>query len=201
MSSFTDAFGQDGDEPRPVSSTRPFDDDGYIGYDPRLPSQRFDAFSNFADNESVKESVDDSSPIFNNPSYGAGDDVFTSQPIPETPSPIYGTGGGFSAFSPESNGKAFDDGFAPSDGPILPPHTEMQPEEGFALREWKRQNAIRLEEKEKREKELLNQIIDEADEYKIEFYRRRVINVETNKTTNREKEKVTIDHVAYLQVW
>lgn len=53
-----------------------------------------------------------------------------------------------------------------------------------------RQNAITLEEKEKREKELLSQIIDEADEYKVEFYRRRTITCETNKTTNREKEKV-----------
>jgi hypothetical protein len=25
-----------------------------------------------------------------------------------------------------------------SDGPILPPPTEMEPEEGFALREWRR---------------------------------------------------------------
>nr|DAD28471.1 TPA_asm: hypothetical protein HUJ06_029939 [Nelumbo nucifera] len=138
MSTFSDSFSHDGEDSRPVSSTRPFDDDGYIGYDPRLPSQRFDAFANFADNESVKESVGDSSPIFNTTSYGAGDDGFTSQPIPETPSPIYGTGGGFSAFSPESNVKAFDEGFAPTDGPILPPPAEMQPEEGFALREWRR---------------------------------------------------------------
>ncbi|XP_042517416.1 clathrin light chain 2-like [Macadamia integrifolia] len=174
------------------ASTRPFDDDGYLGYDPRLPSQRFDSFSNFADNESVKDSVGDSSPIFNNPSYSAGDDGFISQTVPETPSPqsIYASGGGFPSFSPESNGKAFDDGYVASDGPILPPPSEMQSEEGFALREWRRLNAIRLEEKEKREKELLNQIIDEADEYKIEFYRRRMVTIETNKATNREKEKM-----------
>lgn len=54
-----------------------------------------------------------------------------------------------------------------------------------------RQNAVRLEVKEKMEKELLNQIIDEADEYKIEFYRKRTITCENNKTTNREKEKVS----------
>ncbi|KAL6326449.1 hypothetical protein AAG906_008311 [Vitis piasezkii] len=202
MASFTDSFGQPGDESRPAAaaSTRPFDDDGYLGYDPRLPSQRFDSFTNFADSESVKESVEDS-PIYNSASYAAADDVFTSQPIPDTPSPppIYVSGGGFAAdqhefssFSPEANGKVFDEGFAGSDGPILPPPTEMQSEEGFALREWRRQNAITLEEKEKREKELLSQIIDEADEYKVEFYRRRTITCETNKTTNREKEKLFI---------
>ena len=53
-----------------------------------------------------------------------------------------------------------------------------------------RQNAIRLAEKEKIEKELLNQIIDEADEYKVDFYRRRKITCENNIATNREKEKV-----------
>uniref|UniRef100_A0A803P1T0 Clathrin light chain n=1 Tax=Cannabis sativa TaxID=3483 RepID=A0A803P1T0_CANSA len=64
-----------------------------------------------------------------------------------------------------------------------------------ARREWLSENgggrnAIRLEEKEKREKELLNQIIDEADEYKLEFYQKRKTVCENNKTSNREKEKV-----------
>ena len=31
-----------------------------------------------------------------------------------------------------------DDGVFNSDGPVLPPPTEMEPEEGFALREWRR---------------------------------------------------------------
>lgn len=53
-----------------------------------------------------------------------------------------------------------------------------------------RQNAVRLEEKEKKEKESLSQILAEADEYKIEFYKKREITCATNKTTNREKEKV-----------
>lgn len=53
-----------------------------------------------------------------------------------------------------------------------------------------RLNAIRLEEKEKREKELLQEIIDEADQYKIDFYRRRKVAVDNNKASNRDKEKV-----------
>ena len=140
MASFTDSFGQPGDESRPsaAASTCPFDEDDYLGYDPRLASQRFDSFTNFADFESVKESVEDS-PIYNSASYAASDDVFTSQPIPDTPSPpsIYVSGGGFAAdqhefssFSPEANGKVFDEGFS---GPILRPPTEMQADEGFSV--------------------------------------------------------------------
>ena len=53
-----------------------------------------------------------------------------------------------------------------------------------------RQNAIRLEEKEKKEKEMLEQIIKEAEEYKVEFYRKRITAIENNKASNREKEKV-----------
>ncbi|KAG9453969.1 hypothetical protein H6P81_006873 [Aristolochia fimbriata] len=188
MSSFGDSFASDGDDSRPAATTRPFDDDGYIGYDPRLPSQRFDSFSNFTDNDSNKDPGDVSSPVFNS----GGDDAFQSSPMPETPSPppIYSGGAGFSAFSPESNGKPFDGAFAPSDGPILPSPDEMQFEEGFALREWRRLNAIRLEEKEKREKEMLNEIIEEAEDYKIEFYDKRKVTCEANKVTNREKEKL-----------
>ncbi|RXH94620.1 hypothetical protein DVH24_024304 [Malus domestica] len=48
-----------------------------------------------------------------------------------------------------------------------------------------KQNAIHLEEKEKREKELLVQIIEEADEFK-----KRKITTENNKVANREREKL-----------
>ena len=89
-------------------SSRPFDDDGYIGYDPRLGSQRLESYSNF-DADSVRDSVADSPPMFNNQSYGTEDDVFVSQLFLEAPSPppIYGSssGSGYSAFSPEQNGK------------------------------------------------------------------------------------------------
>ncbi|XVF76806.1 hypothetical protein PTKIN_Ptkin13bG0296500 [Pterospermum kingtungense] len=176
-------------------SSRPFDDDGYIGYDPRLASQRFESYSNF-DADSVKDSVADSPPMFNSQSYGTGDDIFVSQSMPETPSPppIYGSGGGYSSFSPEQNGKGFNGEFGGSDGPILPPPAEMEPEEGYALREWRRQNAIRLEEKEKKEKEMLEQIIKEAEEYKVEFYRKSLTAVENNKASNREKEKIFLEN-------
>lgn len=53
-----------------------------------------------------------------------------------------------------------------------------------------RQNTARLEEKEKRERELLSRIIVEADDYKVEFHRKRQITSETNRLTNREKEQV-----------
>ncbi|KAI8031621.1 hypothetical protein LOK49_LG01G00913, partial [Camellia lanceoleosa] len=72
-SSFADSFDQLADDSRPAASTRPFDDDGYLGYDPRLPSQRFDSSSNFADSESVKDSAIDDSPIFTSQSIPAAD--------------------------------------------------------------------------------------------------------------------------------
>lgn len=52
------------------------------------------------------------------------------------------------------------------------------------------QNAIQLEAKEKREKEMRNQLVEEAEEYKRAFYEKRKLNIETNRTSNREREKV-----------
>ncbi|KAG2326330.1 hypothetical protein Bca52824_009058 [Brassica carinata] len=79
------------------------------------------------------------------------------------------------------------------DGPILPPPSEMESDEGTALREWRRQNAIQLEEKEKREKELRNQIIGEANQFKEEFHKKRELTCENNKAANREKEKLYVE--------
>ena len=129
-SEFPDSFTQTSDDSVPTTgSTRPFDDDGYLGYDPRLPSQRFDSFSatQFGDSESIKDSATDS-PIFHNSS--TADDVFAAQPASEAQSPP-------SIFA-ESNGQGFDGGFGGSDGPILPPPSEMERQEGVALREWRR---------------------------------------------------------------
>ncbi|KAK1311972.1 Clathrin light chain 2 [Acorus calamus] len=138
MSGF-DAFGTGGQDLPPAASAagaRPFDDDGFLGYDPRLPSQRFDAFTSFAgDDDSVKEAAED----VVSPVYTPGDDGF---PPPSPEIPIYGSDSkGYAApFSPESAGKGFDGVFAaPSNGLILPPPAEMEPDEGFVLREWRRQ--------------------------------------------------------------
>lgn len=106
-------------------STRPFED-GYVGYDPRLPSQRFEYSPGFDA---------DSPPVFNAPqSFGSGDDVLVSQSAAEEPI-FVGSGG----FSPEQNGEYFRASEGPIlEGPILPPPSEIHSEEGFALREWRR---------------------------------------------------------------
>ncbi|RXH94617.1 hypothetical protein DVH24_024301 [Malus domestica] len=148
-----------------TGSTRPFDDNGYLGYDPRLSSQRFNSF---VDSKSLKDSATNS-PIFHG---SAVDNAFATQPVSE-------------AFSPpsiyvESNGQGFDGGFGGSDDPILPPSSEMLPLKGFTLKGWRRQNAIHLEEKEKRE----------MNEFKVGFNQKRKITTENNKAANREREKV-----------
>lgn len=54
-----------------------------------------------------------------------------------------------------------------------------------------RQNAIHLEEKENKEKDLRNQIMEDGEVYKRAFHEKRLQNIDTNKLTNREGEKVT----------
>ncbi|KAL3536507.1 hypothetical protein ACH5RR_004968 [Cinchona calisaya] len=167
----------------PVDKSRPggqdsrlFEDDNqYIGFDSRFSSQRFDSkrFESFysdADESSKGIGLQDSS-------YGAGDDVFGSQLM-----------------------NSADMGRSTS-GPVLSPaaddmHTppaEEVSDSTAALKEWRRQNAIRLEEKEKREKEMLKEIIKEAVEYKEEYYKKWKLRSENNKAINREKEKVFLD--------
>lgn len=55
-----------------------------------------------------------------------------------------------------------------------------------------RENAIRLEENEKREKELRNKIIEEAIDFKNAFYEKRKLQIDAKRDTNREKEKVEV---------
>jgi hypothetical protein len=128
-----------------------------------------DSFIQAGDDDSVR--VESTQPLdyeddYNNPN-NVDDDVFVSQPSDKNR-------------------------FGGSDGPILQAPSEILAEEGVVLREWRRENALRLEEKKKREKELLSQMVDEADGYKAEFYRKREITFENNKSANRDKEKMFV---------
>ncbi|XP_022848189.1 clathrin light chain 2-like [Olea europaea var. sylvestris] len=175
MASF-DAYSTDGD------GTRQFDDGGYTGYD--------ESYTAFSPADTPPYSAAAAGAGVYPPEYGESEEVVVDHV--DSPDPF-----GSSTTAPISNGngnRPYDmgedsEGIFNSDGPILPPHSELQPEEGFALREWRRQNAIRLEEKEKREKELRNQILEDAEEYKKNFYEKRILGLETNKTSNREREK------------
>ncbi|KAE8723959.1 Clathrin light chain 1 [Hibiscus syriacus] len=87
-------------------------------------------------------------------------------------------------FAMDGNGRGHDvddDGFFASEGPVLPPPDHMQ-KENFTRREWRRRRG--------KEREMQDQIIAEADEYKRSFYEKRNQNYETDKANNREREKV-----------
>ncbi|CAI8619450.1 unnamed protein product [Vicia faba] len=156
-------------------TTGPYDDDNTSNYEGYDSQQHYDYGSSYPANNSDDDNNLAVNTNNNNqhspPAYGFG----VSTPNPDFVTPFQAT--------------ETDDGLFSSDGPLLPDPTQMH-EEGSARREWRRKNAIHLEEKEKREKEMRNQIIKEAEDYKEAFHEKRKLNSETNKQNNREKEKI-----------
>ncbi|KAM0050014.1 putative clathrin light chain [Helianthus debilis subsp. tardiflorus] len=86
------------------------------------------------------------------------------------------------------------DGIFTSDGPLLPPPTEMKRDEGFALREWRRLFTKRnsLGGEGKPGERITNSDYGRRRNVKRAFHEKRLQNTETNKLTNREGEKLYV---------
>lgn len=129
MASF-DSFGIDGEEIH-TSNHRSFQEEEDDSY------SNFGSYSNFTTGEFPSADVPVDHASASSPDvFGFGSssvDVDPNASYSQSPfSPIHvenGNGNGYNV--------AGDDVFA-SDGPVLPPPSEMEPEEGYALREWRR---------------------------------------------------------------
>jgi hypothetical protein len=152
----------------------------------------------FDDFKGASHGYDHPAPIYENEEsapgmpgmYGFGSESPSEFPQRDYSAPEYNPPDYTSSPVGESYNKELDEdlfGGANGGGPMLPPPEEMQ-EEGHLLRQWKRENMQRLQEKERIEKEKLQQIIDDADDYKEKHRIKRETNRENQMKANRDKE-------------